>query len=271
MNIVIDKSFLDGASKNRVRRLCEEEIVLFSESLFFELMTTSMASQKRCFSKFPEGPNPVKLIPNAGTLLRYEIENQAQCTPLLKQAIVGDFQFNERLREGTYVAQGVELKSLTEWNDQVKSDTEDFLVRCSIVHQFFPELNGIEYKYFATAIENARVRVAEDEDFVKEIYRSFLDEYAPPNAPAPELLGPDWALFRWVQCQLLSALRMFGKYQGKIDLPASDGVFTRAEHTMHDIYYTILATLCGSLATGDQEIIDDFCLACPDGVFITKG
>ena len=85
------------------------------------------------------------------------------------------------------------------------------------------------------------------------------------------LLGPDWAFFRWIQCQILSALRMFGKYQGKIYLPASEGIFTRAEHTMHDIYYTILATLSGSLATGDQEIIDDFRLICPKGVLITKG
>ena len=271
MNIVIDKSFLDGASTNKVRRLCEENTVLFSESLFFELMTTSEKSQKRCFSKLPEGANPVKLIPNVGKLLRYEIENQCSCTPLLKHVIVNDFQFNEGLRQGTYVAQGDVLKSLTEWKDQVKSDTEDFLVRCSIVHDFFPELNGIEYKHFATAIENARVKVATDHVFVKEIYGSFLDENAPPNAPVSELLGPDWAFFRWVQCQLLSALRIFGKYQGKIDLPASNGVFTRAEHTMHDIYYTILASLSGSLATGDQEIIDDFCLVCPEGVLIKKG
>ena len=40
---------------------------------------------------------------------------------------------------------------------------------------------------------------------------------------------------------------------------------------MHDIYYTILATLSGYLATGDREIIDDFRLAYPKGVLITKG
>lgn len=271
MSIVIDKSFLDGASTDKVKQLCEENIVLFSESLFFELMTTSEHSQKRCFSKLPVGPNPVKLIPNVGTLLRYEIENQEKCTPLVRHAVVDDFQFNERLRQGTYVAEGDVLQSLTEWKNQVKADTGNFLVRCNIVHQFFPELNGIEYKNLPAAIEEARVRIAGDHELVKEIYSSFLDENAPPNAPAPELIDPDWAFFRWIQCQLISALRMFGKYQGKIELPASEGIFTRAEHTMHDIYYTILATLSGSLATGDQEIIEDFCLICPEGVLITKG
>ena len=39
---------------------------------------------------------------------------------------------------------------------------------------------------------------------------------------------------------------------------------------MHDIYYTIMATLSGALATGDQEIIDDFRLACSEGVLVTK-
>ena len=162
------------------------------------------------------------------------------------------------------------MQSLMEWKKQVKEDTGNFLVRCSIVHQFFPELNGIEYKDFPAAIGEARKKVAEDHEFVKAIYASFLDEDAPANAPLPESIGPSWAFFRWVQCQLLSALRMFCKYQGKIKLPASNGVFIRAEHTMHDIYYTILATLSGALATGDQEIIDDFYLACPGGILITK-
>ena len=39
---------------------------------------------------------------------------------------------------------------------------------------------------------------------------------------------------------------------------------------MHDIYYTILATLSGWLATGDKEIIDDFLLICSTGTLITN-
>lgn len=270
MDIVIDKSFLDGAPTDQVHCLCKEASVLFSEALFFELLTTSSKSQKRCFSKFPATPNPVLLIPNVGTMLRYELENGTSCTPLVQHKISENFQFNDKLRQGTYVPEGNVLQTLKEWEAQVKADTEEFLVRCSIVHQFFPELNGIEYKKLQSEIDGARKRIAEDYDLVRSIYKSFLEEDAPSNAPNPDLIGPDWVFFRWVQCQILSALRMFGKYQGKIELPASERIFTRAEHTMHDIYYTIMATLSGALATGDQEIIDDFLLACPEGVLVKK-
>jgi len=270
MEIVLDKDFLDGAPTEQVRRLCDHNVVLFSETLLFELMTTSEKSQKRCFSKLPEVENPVTLIPNVGTLLRYELENGVACAPLVERAINEEFKFNEKLREGKFVAEGDVKQSLEEWQKQVKEDTENFLVRCSIVHQFFPELNGIEYNKLPVAIDEARKKVAEDHEFVRTINESFLEENAPANAPPSELLDPNWAFFRWVQCQLLSALRMFGRHQGNFELPASEGVFTRAEHTMHDIYYTILATLSGALATGDQEVIDDFLLACPKGVVITK-
>ena len=270
MEIVIDKSFLDGAPTKQVQHLCKDSTVLFSEELFFELMTTSEKSQKRCFSKLPVMINPVTLIPNVGTLLRYELENGVACTPLIERAVNEDYKFNDKLREGKYVVEGEVLQSLTEWEEQVNKDTKNFLVRCGIVHQFFPELNGVEHKDFSAAITDARKRVAEDHEFIKTIYASFLDEGAPTNAPPPESIGPNWAFFRWLQCQLLSALRMFYKYQGNIELPASKGVFTRAEHTMHDIYYTILATLSGALATDDQEIIDDFYLACPGGILVSK-
>ncbi len=270
MDIVLDKSFLDGASTERIHSLCKDARVLFSEPLLFELMTTSSGSQQRCFSKFPAIPNPVELMPNIGTLLRYELENETSCIPLLQHSIDENFQFNDKLRLGTYVPKGDVLRSINEWKTQVITDTEEFLVRCSIVHQFFPELEEIEYKNLQSEIGNARKRIAEDYDLVKSIYKSLVEEDASSHALSSELIGPDWVFFRWIQCQILSALRMFGRYQGKIEPPVSEGVFTRAEHTLHDLHYTILAALSGALATEDKEIIDDFRLTCPEGVLITN-
>lgn len=210
-------------------------------------------------------------MPNVGMLLGYELEKGISCTPLEQHVIVGDFQFNSKLRHGVYVPDVGVFQTTKEWEAQVKKDTEDFLIRCGIVHQFFPELNGIEYKNLQSGIDNARKRIAEDYNFVRSIYKSFLEGRAyPSNAPSPELIGPDWAIFRWIQCQILSALRMFGKFQGRIENPVSENVFTRAEHTMHDIYYTVHATLSGALAAMDQEVMDDFQLLCPKGVLVVK-
>lgn len=270
MEIVIDKSFLDGSTTEQIRLLCGQHTVLFSEILLFELMTTSLKSQKRCFSKFPATPNPVVLIPSVGTLLSYEIKNGVSCMPLIERKIQEDFKFNERLALGTFIPGGDVKLTIEEWLSLVRNDTINFLERCAVVYQFFPELNGVENKEFYEAINQARIRIATDEDFVKEIYASFLDENAPPDAPKPDVIDKTWAFFRWVQCQILSALRIFGKYQGKIELPVTNGVFTHAEHTMHDIHYTILASLSDALASIDKEIINDSILCNPGGVLVTK-
>ena len=76
--IVIDKSFLDGAPRSQIRELFSTHKAFVIESLFFELMTTDVKSKVRCFSKLPEQPHSFALIPNIGTLLRFG-ECQASC------------------------------------------------------------------------------------------------------------------------------------------------------------------------------------------------
>ena len=47
--IVVDKSFLDGAPGAQVLDVFTNHKALIIESLFFELMTTGAKSQVRCF------------------------------------------------------------------------------------------------------------------------------------------------------------------------------------------------------------------------------
>ena len=57
--IVVDKSFLDGAPALQIRELFTSHKALIIEPLFLELMTTKAKSQVRCFSKVPEEPGEV--------------------------------------------------------------------------------------------------------------------------------------------------------------------------------------------------------------------
>ena len=81
-HIVLDKSFLDGANPQQIKSLCDDHTVLMPDVLFYELITTDEASRKPCFNKFPDTNNPVELIPNIGTLLRYELSTRKPCSPL---------------------------------------------------------------------------------------------------------------------------------------------------------------------------------------------
>jgi hypothetical protein len=180
--LVLDKSFLDGASHQLVSEACVAHRALCTESLFFELMTTKPESQVRCFAKLPDRPHSFVLIPNVGTLLRFEVENRKPCVPLFDRRIEGAYVFNPKLRDGTHVPEGEVLETLNTWRAQVAEDTKSFLQRCQLVYQFFPQLVGIEFRDFPGAVFAARRTVATDEGLVRNIYASFLDENAPSNA-----------------------------------------------------------------------------------------
>ncbi|MBI4536050.1 MAG: hypothetical protein HY708_07210 [Ignavibacteriae bacterium] len=267
--IVLDKSYLDGAPTASVHALCDHFHVLLSDELFFELMTTDVLSQKRCFAKLPERENPVNLIPNVGVLLRFEREHQRGSGPLTQHRLPDRYIFHKKLREGTFVCEGEVLENLTAWRAQVEGDTREFVERSKIVHQFFPELNGIEWKEFPAAVGEARRKIAGDHDFVRQVYESFLDEDAPPDAPAPGALTPEWAWFRWVQCQIIAGLRLFQRYQGRFPEDPSPEFWRRAEHSMLDLYYVILGSLAGAIATRDNEIREDFLALRPDAVLLS--
>jgi hypothetical protein len=100
--IILDKSYLDAATPEQIQVLCSEHRVLMPDVLFYELTTTEDTSMRNCFNKFPDATNPVELIPNVGTLLRYELTTRKSCIPLYDRREKIVFNFNGRLRTGTF-------------------------------------------------------------------------------------------------------------------------------------------------------------------------
>ena len=266
--IVVDKSFLDGAPGTQVLDVFAKNKALIIESLFFELMTTDAISQIRCFSKVPEHPNSFALIPNVGTLLRYELENRRPCLPLHDRRIEGTYIFNAKLRNGTYIPDVNVLAQLEEWQTKIEADTRAFLERCQAIHQFFPELIGIEFRDFPAAVANARRSLATDHARVRSIYAQLRADAPPLDTLEPELLSPQWAWFRWVQSQMLAALRIFGRYQCRVPDVPTPRVLRNAEHSMLDVEYILAASLTGAIATNDTEVEEDFRLLCPKGLVV---
>ena len=269
MELILDKSFLDAASLGEVANIWESHLVIMPDVLFYELITTREDSCRRCFNKIPNIDNPIALLPGIGDLLRYEIEKKEPCTPLANRCMKDEFRFNTRLREGSFQFLGEVLEAKEEQMMQTKTETRNFVERCMLVHHFFPEVNGIPYKDFPDAIEAGRIKVATNEEFVREVYSSFLGgDISPSDPPKPTEIDAHWAFYRWVQCQLLSSLRLFGKLQGIMPPNVGASFWTKAEHSMLDSYYVIFGTLAGALASGDQEVIEDYQLLCPEGISV---
>lgn len=270
MELVVDKSFLDGASRERIREIREMYYVIMPEVLFFELITAREDSRRRCFAKLSDVDNPMALLEGIGDLLSYEIGAKRSCSPLSERCLRQAYRFNTRLGEGTFQFTGEVLQEIDEQKAQIESDTRNFVGRFLTVNQLFPELNGIERNELPNAVKAARKRAASDTDFIKKTYASFLNEQnSNCGWPSPDLIGENWAFFRWVQCQLIASLRLFERYQGNLPPSPGKGFWTKAEHSMIDTYYLIFATLGGGLASADKALIEDFTLVCPNGIVIT--
>lgn len=262
--LILDKSYLDGAPTGHVRQLFSEFRVMCSETLFFELMTTRDTSQVRCFAKLPQEPGAIALLPDLPPLLRSEMETRSPCRDVGHYVVPGTYVFNAKLAEGTYVPPPEVAETLHDWRRNVEAEALAFLERCQSVHKFFPELIGIEFREFPAAVAAARIRVASDPELTRAVFATFERSDLPTEAPTPEEITPSWAWFRWVQCQLMAALRVFERYQCNVPLKPSRAILTRAEHSLHDTQYVVLATLAGAIASNDREIIEDVRLVAPN-------
>jgi len=270
MELILDKSFLHAVSSHEISEISRNYFVIMPDVLFYELITTREDSRRRCFNNIPDLENPVALLPGIGELLRYEINMKRPCIPLSERCLKGKYRFNTRLRDGTFQFFGEVSEETVRLTAETENYTRDFIEICMIVDQFFPEIKGIPFKKFPCAIQAAKNKIACNPDFIRSIYQSFIEhENSSSDWPTPSQIDGDWAFFRRVQCQLLAALRLFLRYQGRIPNDAGVPFWTNAEHYLHDFYYLIFGTLTGALASNDREVIEDFRLLCPKRILLT--
>lgn len=270
--LIIDKSFLDGASPEEMSKLCKDYFVIMSYVLFSELMTTDDDSRRYCFNKLADSVNPVALLPEIGELLSYEIGAKRPCTPLSERCLTVKYKFHPGLRDGIFQFSEEVSEERKRLTVQFQDDAKEFADLCMMVHEFFPEINGIRFPHteFPRAVDIAKKKVACDTDFIKKVYQSFLKaQNFPSGWPKPSQINSEWAFFRWVQCKLLAALRLYQKHQGRIPPDAGRRFWNNTEHSMLDQYYVIFAALTGALASGEKKMIEDFRLLSPNGIVVS--
>lgn len=270
MDIILDKSFLDGCSISMMRDLCEKHRLMMPDTLFYELITTKNESRQRCFSKIPAGDNPLVLIPNIGTLLRYENDNRKPSVPVYQHRIKFDYSFNSKLAAGEFEfsqdLQEERHRSILE----IKGEANAFMERASTMRDMFSSLRDCEKKNIETVVSSLKNEVARNPWLVKEVYAGTIGDANLPIDVKPENIGKNWAIYRWIQVQLIYALDLYKKYQGEIPPPNSGKSFMlNIEHDMLDSQYVMLATLVGGLACRDTKIIEVFKALHPKGVVLS--
>jgi hypothetical protein len=79
LNVVVDKSYLQGESKTKIAELASMHGLLMTDAMLYELDKGGDVKRVEWFSKFPEVERPFELIPSPSVLIRYELVNNAPC------------------------------------------------------------------------------------------------------------------------------------------------------------------------------------------------
>lgn len=264
--IVVDKSYLQGVSTSSVRKLAGTTRLLVSDALFYELLTTKLEARKRCFSKFPPENNPVDLVSHIGHLMRMEI-NTKKRSGKPSQHLVNkdfDFRFNSALVEDAYELPPEAVSVIEGHTRKLQGDVRSYLERVSLIPTFFPDLlKG------STECRKAATESAEKAIVARGSLLPFYSNLEPPPGetalPPADLVDESWALYRWLQVQLLFTLDVFVRYKGEMPDLNNLSIFEKMEHDVLDAQILMLACLEGAFATREKKLVRWWSLLRPDG------
>lgn len=259
MQVVIDKSFLQGRSLDEIRCLCGKYTVLFIETLLYELLTTESEKVREvCFAKLRGGNCSIVLIPSIGPLIRYEIECHLPASPLINHKVDATF---ESLVSGLSSHPVANHSTLAEWRLEIMREVSMFQRVATGILTWCPDLHSATGEELKMGCEALKQQACTNPEVVRRVYRSLGLE----GFPGSSLLDTSWTLFRWVQLHLLFGLDYICRY----GFAALAAIPNRIEHDIHDLQYTLFGALCGGLATKDNDIAKNFTMVCPDGLLLS--
>lgn len=263
--IILDKSFLQGSKKARIHELAQTHRLVVSDALFYELLTASEPGRSRCFAKFPLVANPVDLVNHIGTLMHLEIETHRPSGKPSTHREQLRFQFNPRLVNPTYELPEEARLGVEEQTTQLRVDVQAFIDRVPLINTFFPNLLVGSDVQRRMEREEAERAIAEPGALLP-----FYANLEPPSGqktlPAAAIVTEEWALYRWLQVQLLFTLDLYIRYQGAIQENLSAALYENIEHDVLDAQVMMLGCLEGAFATREKKLVRWWNLICPSGM-----
>lgn len=260
--IVIDKSWVQGASTSEIEAIASEHRLLMPAVLMYELFTTDDESEKTiCFRKLINVQDAIDLIEHVGSFMRFESENQMPCTPIQNQKLGIVWEFNPRLTEPNYPFTKDQKESIEYFRREWEiDDVQSFKQLAAGVTVWFPEIEGLKAGSSSESIQSIIELLTERSVKLKEIYEK-LSATRKDFFPPAQILNENWAFYRWLQVNLIYSVEYTRKYgAGNVDMIAKSLPNDRL-----DRQYIITGILAKALATRDKDIRKYFKLCCPHG------
>lgn len=257
MDVVIDKSVLQGMPKERLQLLFKDHRVLMTQALFYELLTAKPAERASCFRRIPAIDNPVVLVQNVGPILQWEVTNERPLVNIDDVAISVNFNFNPGLVNEDFDLGEEQAGHIENWKKEMSASVSNFADHCSKVTVRFPELKGYYPGMKILHIEEIKTRVCTDPGFVRQLYSAAEGS----NWPTAEEIDERWAIYRWLQIRVVAALDYLLKY-GERDVTS---LTTKVENEYLDLEYCLVGCLVGAIATKDSGMSERFLAVSPLG------
>ncbi len=248
MDIILDKSFLRGARAHQLHAVLEMHDAFMPDVLFYEIFKDDEHRQ-RLFGRLPARPNPVKLLPGCGEILRYEIEHRRSAMPIGQHVLVENYQFNPALANGTAHIDQWMRTATADQAVSYRESAEGMAELAAIIPSMFPWISSHRpgrrnlLSQF-TAVED---RIGRDDGAIRMLYTQVRH----PTWPGASFVKRNTALFRKIQVDCLFALTIFKQHGGS---PSENAIRNSIEHDARDRDYALFATLSGAIATRDEPL-----------------
>lgn len=196
-------------------------------------------------------------MPNVGTLLRYERDNQLPAGPSLSEFARMDFCLNPDMAAGLYHLPEDCSAAIDRWKSQVR-EASTMLPQLTheMVARWFPRLAPCSGSQRQTVVSEMMIKVAIDDGLIRDIY----SDHAPKGFPSADRIDQRWAIFWHTRFNLLVCLKHFERFhENDPTQPSAKDL----DNEVLDLEYLILGALSGGLASDDVKTIRRyFNLAC---------
>lgn len=263
--IVLDKCFLQSTSKAKIFELARLHRLIISDALFYELMTEIEPTRSRCFAKFLPIENPVDLVSHIGTLMRTELDSYQPAGKPSQYRELIRFQFNPLLLSTEYKLPKEAEQEISNATIELHMDVKLFIERAFMTPSFFPDLLTGKQTQRDQAIKDAEQVIATPNALI-DFYSKLESPSGEKPLPSANLITQDWAIYRWLQVQLLFSLDLYVRYHGNIPVELSASIFEKMEHDVLDAQLLMLGCLEGAFATNEKKLKRWFRLICPNGI-----
>jgi hypothetical protein len=258
--VVLDKCYLQSVSAERLRSLADSAMLVMTDALFYELLTTDPITRSRCFSKFPDVEVPVHLVGHIGPMLLHEQNTHTKAEDFLSYEIAEPYRFNLGLRDASYELPSDALRNVSEEAGDIRNSVSRYVERTESAASMFPLVTQGSDFARSTALS-----IYEQELSQRETILGFYRSVHVPGLPPPDLLSEGWATFRLYQVSLFFSLHTLHRHRGPVPPEPSVREFTRLEHDVHDCTMLLAAVMAGAFATKEQKLKRWWHLLCPEG------